>query len=243
VITRKRWTNEEKFAVRDRMTELYLTAPTMPRKNLLAQAQDVLLYERRVVVNDQRVFAYKNLISAAIGAAKFARANQPAPVAELPKPAAKQEPAALADIFDVLLDALADRVVARLQRQQEEKHDDKVDAWRSMPAMDVRKMLDGLTIRPEIAIKKPTALVIGLNGAQMECVKSARPEVDFTFLTAEQALSHQKLKKDHTFLMTKFINHSVQGRYSMQPNLHYINGGVTNLTTVLHGLFHKKEQA
>jgi len=245
VITRKRWTNDEKFAVRDRMIEIYLQNPIIPKKNLLTQAQDVLLYERRIVVNDQRVFSYKYLIGAAIGAAKAQRAMQPEQVVRPNEPAPIQLPVTdpLLDALNVLLDSLADRVIARMQSQQLEKHDDLIDAWRHMPTADVRKMLDGLTIRPKMVIKKPTALVIGLNGAQMETVKSARPEVDFTFVTAEQAVSHQTLSKDHTFLMTKFINHSVQGRYRRHQNLHFINGGVTELITVLRGIFHVKEQA
>ena len=40
--------------------------------------------------------------------------------------------------------------------------------------------------------------------------------------------------------MTKFINHSVQGKYRKHPNLHYVNGGVSDLKTILHGIFRKE---
>jgi len=209
---------------------------------------DVIPHDRRTKITDQRVFNYKALINEARAAAEQHRAKerkpvpqpvQPAPVAT-PEPAPK--PDALVEMFNTLLDALADRVIARMQRQQEEKHDDATDAWRHMPAFDMRKMLDNLTVRPKMVIKRPTALVIGLNGAQMESVKQARPEVDFTFVTAEQAVSHNTLSKDHTILMTKFINHSVQGRYRKHLNLHFCNGGVSELKTLLHGIFYVKGQ-
>ena len=241
------WTKEEKSALRDSMTDLCYAAPPMSNKGLLQNAQlDVLPYDRRTKITDQRVFNYKALINEARAAAdeqrrqNVSRPAQPAPVVA-PEPAPK--PDALGEMFNTLLDALADRVIARMQAQQEEKHDDKTDAWRHMPAFDMRKMLDGLTIRPKITIKRPTALVIGLNGAQMESVKQARPEVDFTFVTAEQAVSHSTLSKDHTILMTKFINHSVQGRYRKHLNLHFCNGGVSELKTLLHGIFYVKGQA
>ena len=240
------WTKEEKRALRESMTDLCYVTPTMSNKGLLQYAQeDVIPHDRRTKITDQRVFNYKALISEARAAVdeqrrqNVSRPAQPAPVvaSEL-----APKPDALGEMFNTLLDAFADRVIARMQAQQEEKHDDKTDAWRHMPMGDMRKMLDGLTIRPKITIKRPTALVIGLNGAQMESVKQARPEVDFTFVTAEQAVSHSTLSKDHTILMTKFINHSVQGRYRKHLNLHFCNGGVSELKTLLHGIFYVKGQ-
>jgi hypothetical protein len=37
-------------------------------------------------------------------------------------------------------------------------------------------------------------------------------------------------------LMTKFINHSVQGKYRHAPNLRFCNGGITDLSIVLKGI-------
>ena len=243
------WTKEEKRALRESMIDICYVTPTMSNKGLLQYAQeDVIPHDRRTKINDQRVFNYKAMLNdaRAVAAKQRAKELEPRPLPVQPAPVVAPEPApkpdALGEMFNTLLDALADRVIARMQAQQEEKHDDKTDAWRHMPMGDMRKMLDGLTIRPKITIKRPTALVIGLNGAQMESVKQARPEVDFTFVTAEQAVSHNTLSKDRTILMTKFINHSVQSRYRHHLNLHFCNGGVSELKTLLHGIFYVKGQ-
>jgi hypothetical protein len=82
--------------------------------------------------------------------------------------------------------------------------------------------------------RKPTTLIIGLNGCQMSSVSEKYPEVRFTFMTAEEALGRNKANADHTVLMTKFINHSVQNKYRKVPNLHYCNGGVSDLSTLMH---------
>jgi len=243
------WTKEEKRALRESMIDICYVTPNMSNKGLLQYAQeDVIPHDRRTKINDQRVFNYKAMLNdaRAVAAQQRAKEREPRPLPAQPAQAVAAEPTpkpdALVEMFNTLLDALADRVIARMQGQQEEKHDDAEDAWRHMPAFDMRKMLDNLTVRPKIVIKRPTAVIIGLNGAQMESVRQARPEVDFTFLTAEQAVSHNTLSKDRTILMTKFINHSVQSRYRHHLNLHFCNGGVSELKTLLHGIFYVKGQ-
>jgi hypothetical protein len=74
----------------------------------------------------------------------------------------------------------------------------------------------------------------------METIKTYKPDLDYTFATAEQAVSHYTFNKDHTILMTKFINHSVQAKYRKHPNLHYCNGGVSELKHMLQVIFHKE---
>jgi hypothetical protein len=82
--------------------------------------------------------------------------------------------------------------------------------------------------------RKPSVLIIGLNGVQMTSVNRSYPEVKFTFMTGEEAVSRNQFHADHTILMTKFINHSAQNKYRQAPNLHYCNGGVSDLTALLH---------
>ena len=53
-------------------------------------------------------------------------------------------------------------------------------------------------------------------------------------MTGEEAVSRHRFNADHTILMTKFINHSAQAKYRTAPNLHYCNGGVSDLTTLMH---------
>jgi len=82
--------------------------------------------------------------------------------------------------------------------------------------------------------RKPTVLIIGLNGTQMARVSDSYLDVKFTFMTAEEAVSRNRANADHTILMTKFINHSAQNKYRQAPNLHYCNGGVSDLSTTLY---------
>jgi hypothetical protein len=245
------WTNFEKQLVSDSMVHFLVEHPSMTNKQVFASAQQALPYERRGKVTDQRVFSYKVRINEARAAADKILADRKKVVAakppEPPAPEPVRKPDTLGEVFELFIDALADRIIDKMikaKQQVEErvepepKHDDLLDA--TFFGGRLMDQLKGLSIRTPAKVKRPTALVIGLNGAQMECVKLSRPEVDFTFVSAEQALSHSTLNKEHTFLMTKFINHSVQGKYRKHPNLHYVNGGVSDLKTILHGIFRKE---
>jgi hypothetical protein len=55
-------------------------------------------------------------------------------------------------------------------------------------------------------------------------------------MTGEEGLTRPQLLRAHTVLMTKFINHSVQGKYRKAPRLHFCNGGVTELRRVLEDI-------
>lgn len=250
------WTKDEKRAILHCMIDMCYVTPSYSNKGLLQHAQEEAIpYERRVKITDQRVFNYKNLINEARAKAEEHRNKvtakpviKPLPVPPAPEPVKKLD--TLGEVFELFIDALADRIIDKMikAKQQVEAAEqitpDALDKafdtlyplWKKSPI----EQLKGLSIRSPAKVKRPTALVIGLNGAQMECIKLSRPEVDFTFVSAEQALSHTTLNKDHTFLMTKFINHSVQGKYRKHPNLHYVNGGVSDLKTILHGIFRKE---
>jgi hypothetical protein len=245
-MTRIVWTNFEKQLLSDSMVHWLMDHPTMTSKQLMSSAQQALPMERRLKITDQRVFSYKARINEARIAADKIRADRKKVVAAKP-PEPAPEPVkkldTLGEVFELFIDALADRIIdkmiaAKQQVELEPKRDDALDA--ALFGNRIMDQLRGLSIRSPAKAKLPTALVIGLNGAQMECIKLSRPEVDFTFVSAEQALSHSTLNKDHTFLMTKFINHSVQGKYRKHPNLHYVNGGVSDLKTILHGIFRKE---
>jgi hypothetical protein len=242
-MTRIVWTKEEKKAVHDCMVDLCYAFPSYSNKALFRAAQEeVIHYQRRTVVNDQRVFNYKIMIASARAKAEEHRAKVASKPAPTPPPVIAPEPVkkldTLGEVFELFIDALADRIIDKMinAKQQVELQEISVpDAFDK--AFDI---LYPLRKNFPAKIKRPTALVIGLNGAQMECIKLSQPKVDFTFLSAEQALSHATYNKEHTFLMTKFINHSVQGKYRKHPNLHYVNGGVSDLKTILHGIFHKE---
>ena len=242
------WTKEEKRALRECMIDICYVTPMMSNKGLLQNAQEeVIPYERRSKITDQRVFNYKNLINEARAKAEEHRAktSKPKPVvAPIPEPT--PEPVrkldTLGEVFELFIDALADRIMDKLAaRQPVEEPAPKVEQMQ--PILErgwLDAHLEKLTIRKPPVKKRPTVLVVGLNGCQMETIKTYKPDLDYTFVTAEQALSHYTFNKDHTILMTKFINHSVQAKYRKHPNLHYCNGGVSELKHMLQVIFHKE---
>ena len=60
------WTKEEKRALRECMIEICYVTPMMSNKGLLQNAQEeVIPYERRSKITDQKVFSYKNMINEA----------------------------------------------------------------------------------------------------------------------------------------------------------------------------------
>jgi hypothetical protein len=243
------WTKEEKRALHDCMIDICYVTPMMTSKGLLLNAQEeVIPYERRSKITDQRVFNYKTLIESARAKAEEHRAktSKPKPVAA-PLPEPTPEPVrkldTLGEVFELFIDALADRIMDKMiaAKQQVEQPEPKVE--QTQPILErgwLDAHLEKLTIRKPPVKKRPTVLVVGLNGCQMEAIKTFKPDLDYTFVTAEQALSHYTFNKDHTFLMTKFINHSVQGKYRKHPNLHYCNGGVSDLKHLLKVVFHKE---
>jgi hypothetical protein len=244
------WTKEEKRALRDCMIDICFVTPMMTNKGLLLNAQEeVIPYERRHKISDQKVFAYKALINEARATAEKHRQNtsKPKPVA-VPIPEPTPEPVrkldTLGEVFELFIDALADRIMAKMAaaKQQVEAPEPKAEE----PSVVLEKgwldaHLEKLTIRAKPTKSyRPTVLVVGLNGCQMETIKTFKPDLDYTFVTAEQAVSMHTFNKDHTILMTKFINHSVQAKYRKHPNLHYCNGGVSDLKHMLHVIFHKE---
>jgi len=240
------WTKEEKRALRDCMIDICYVTPTMSNKGLLQHAQEeVIPYERRQKITDQKVFSHKIMINEARALAEKHRqtVSKPKP-APTPPPVVAPEPVkrldTLGEVFELFIDALADRIMDKMiaAKQQAEQREEP------QPSVIVEKgwldELEKLTIRKQPVKKRPTVLIIGLNGCQMETIKNYKPDLDYTFATAEQALSHYTFNKDHTILMTKFINHSVQAKYRKHANLHYCNGGVSELKHMLQIIFHKE---
>jgi hypothetical protein len=240
------WTNEEKRALRDCMIDICYVTPTISNKGLLRHAQEeVIPYERRHIITDQRVFTYKAMMAEARKMAEEHRhkVNAPPPKKiEIVVPVAPELPLkidTLGNLFELLVDAITDRVLEKLKAPAETPEPEP--AAEQGFGTGWLDELEKLTIRrKEARIKRSTVLVVGLNGSQVDTIKTHRPDLDFTFVTAEQALSQYTFHKDHTILMTKFINHSVQNKYRKHPNMHYCNGGVGDLKTLLQGIFSKE---
>jgi len=238
------WTKDEKRALRDCMIDICYVTPTMSNKGLLRHAQEeVIPYERRHIITDQRVFTYKKMMAEARKMAEDHRAKTSKPKAmPLPEPVPEPPPLkidTLGNLFELLVDAITDRVLEKLKAPAETP--EPAPAAEQGFGTGWLDELEKLTIRRKQPVKKrPTVLIIGLNGCQMETIKTYKPDLDYTFATAEQALSHYTFHKDHTILMTKFINHSVQAKYRKHGNLHYCNGGVSELKHMLQIIFHKE---
>jgi len=223
--TRIVWSTEEKAAHYERLVSLFKSNPGLNSKVAFREAQDVIAYDRHRKITDGTVFTHKVMLQKARAEAKQRLAPQPV----APGPVAAEPANPLLKIFDDLLDLLADRIAERLRPQ--------------MTFTEVKEQVNAefdtqfKRYKAEVTPPKPrmpSVLIIGLNGCQMSVVTSKYADIKFTFMTGEEAVSRNRLNADHTILMTKFINHSAQGKYRTAPNLHYCNGGVTDLSTLMH---------
>ena len=224
--TRIVWSTEEKAAHYKRLVLLFKGNPALDSKTAFREAQDALRYERHRKITDGTVFNHKEMIAKARAEAKRDPIPQPAVIAA---PVTAEPANPLLKIFDDLLDLLADRIAERLRPQ--------------MTFTEVKEQVNAQfdtqfkRYKAEVAPAKPrmpSVLIIGLNGCQMSVVTSKYLNVKFTFMTGEEAVSRHRFNADHTVLMTKFINHSAQAKYRTAPNLHYCNGGVSDLSTLMH---------
>lgn len=260
-MTRIVWTNFEKQLVSDSMVHFLVEQPAMTSKQVFASAQQALPYERRGKVTDQRVFSHKARINEAREIAEKLRADRKKVVAAKPPEPPAEPPArkldTLGEVFELFIDALADRILdkmiaAKQQAEQLEKPlignvsdiaSNRFDELFGDPTEELDRIFDRMyPPKPKAPCRVanlPTVTIIGLNGQQIDAVKSSYPRAMYCFMTAEQAKTRPAQFNDHVILMTKFINHSVQSKYRKHPNMHYCNGGVSELKTLLHGLFAK----
>jgi hypothetical protein len=255
-MTRIVWTKDEKRAIKDCMIDICYVTPTMSNKGLLQHAQqEVIPYERRQKITDQKVFSHKLMINEARAAAEKHRqaVSKPKP-APTPPPVIAPEPtpepiapptfeATLGGIFEQLVDAITERVMLQVTNRLKDRltGDVSVVAGESLNELD--RIFDGLyPPKPKAPCKPllPTVTIIGLNGQQIDAIKSSYPRAMYCFMTAEEAKTRPVQFNDHVILMTKFINHSVQTKYRKHPNLHYCNGGVSDLKHQLQIIFHKE---
>lgn len=214
--TKIRWDEQEREAVYKQMVELLREKPFLRKEELYVAAQSALPAERRRKPNFSSLYKYAGDIERARAEAKI----QPVEPPTLPPPT-EVAPDLFRTILDQLLEALADKVAERLElRAAKEKYQPKHDP---QPSFAPR-------------IHRTGVLIIGLLNQQSQTIINAFPNLEFTCLTPEQALKRDLLRRSHTILMTKFINHSVQDRYRKAQNLLLCNGGVSELSAILRNI-------
>ena len=223
------WTKSERALINHELIEAFIANPHLTRREALARAQIVLPYERRRRITDQTAFSERKVIDVAQNEARKLVHSKPEPV-KAPEPVEMS----LGELFEKLVDEITRRVTAEVR-----------NALTQPPVIIERGYVEdrpaGNTAQRERLFntkpsnpRKPTVLIIGLNGCQMSAVSDKYPDLKFTFMSPEEAVSRNRHNADHTFLMTKFINHSVQSKYRQVPNLHYCNGGVSDLSTLMN---------
>lgn len=242
---RIRWSPEEREALLAEMTAK-LREPLgaqMSDVDLLRAAQLKLPADRRRKMIGATVSNLRALVKLARNHAKApvappAAAEPPAPSPTPSEPAPQAEralPAGLGGLFEALIDAVADRIILRVldalprvSITQESMSDWAARRLNERAAAEALRNYD----RPA----RPGVLIIGLLNAQADTITRMHPELDITTLAADEAVTREPIRRAHTVLMTKFINHSVQEKYRKAPRLHFCNGGVTELDAILQQL-------
>ena len=235
--TRITWSKSEREALYARMIDIAVEGKWVDTRNVLRHAQEVLPADRRRKVTDGMVFNYKTLVAQArIEAQTRLRDRKLTEVAlQTAAPPAPVE-MSLGELFEKLVAEVTRRVTAEVRAAlAAEKPSVIVEQGYASDrvAGNARERL-AMIDAPSQRKRKPSVLVIGLNGQQVTSVKQAHPDIDIICVSAEDALARNAIRADYTVLMTKFISHGVQCKYRQVPNLKFCNGGVSDLGTVMH---------
>lgn len=240
--TRIVWTQEERTSVVQRMVHLLNAVPVNYSKKGLVIAGCAALPETR----HRSVFTNKELTDMNAQARSSAASSikgavvVPAPTAVTAQPLQQVIKSELGAALEHLIDLVVDRVVARVQSRLVTEKAASTPAPVAVPSFDPALARANLAQRSALPTAehrpRPGVLIIGLLGAQVIKVIEAYPHLDITHMTGEEGNTRPALLRAHTILMTKFINHSVQGKYRKAPNLHFCHGGVTELCRVLQDI-------
>ena len=226
------WNTCERQAVADELAAVFSKNLNAPRRVALSSAQLVLPVERRRKMTDQAAHANKLWVEAARNKARSAVHATPEKLSA-PQPLQELVRSELGSALEHLIDLVVDRVLARVQSRLVT---DKANAAPVAPTYDAVAARANVALRSATSAKRaprPGVLIIGLLGAQVTETIAAFPHLDITHMTGEEGLTRPALLRAHTILMTKFINHSVQGKYRKAPNLYFCSGGVTELRRAL----------
>ena len=152
--------------------------------------------------------------------------STPPPIAE-----PRRDPkTSLGDLFEQLVDALAERVLARI----EQRPPASTDAPALVPKFDAAEARRNARERAQQTLvhsdRRPGVLIVGLLADQMQSISlEFMDRMSLSFRDTDTAKREAVIHRDHTVLMTKFISHSVHEKYKGVRQLHLCNGGLTDL--------------
>lgn len=232
------WTDDERNLVYNRMVEVYAEGRYTTRAGVLQRSQDVLPIGRRrktypTMLNNLKDWMHQARMEAYTSARdrKLTEVAMQAQAAANPAPPPAE--LGISELLEKLVDHLTKRVVTEVVSALSEQLSVLQKPYQ--PKVEVVESNPVIVARPEnIKPRRTRVMIIGLKGQQVTVVEQKYPDIDFTFMTAEDAQSRTPGEADWTIVMTKFINHSVYSKYRDVPNLRHCNGGVSDLSTIIH---------
>lgn len=213
------WSKDELDALKQEMIVILRKNPLLRKEQVIEEAQKIFPAGRRRKIYGSMVYRFQDMVAAARKEATTEPQSSPLPPPVQPS----VQPDLLRAILEPLLELLADKVAERIQIRAAETN------------RTIIKKHDPQTQSAE-RTARTGVLIVGLLNQQAQTIINLFQDLEITCLTAEEALKREPLRRSHTILMTKFINHSVQDKYRKAQNLRLCNGGVSELSAILKNI-------
>lgn len=243
--TRITWSKSEREVLYARMVEIAIEDKWVDARTLLRHAQEALPADRRRKISYTTVYNYKAMLAQAKSEAYTRQRDRKLTEVALQKPA---DPVpvelSLGELFEKLVAEVTRRVTAEVRASLVAEKLPAVVKQGYVSDRVVGNARERLAMidTPSQRQHKKSVLIIGLNGQQVTSVKQNYSDLDIICVSPEDALTRNAIRADHTILMTKFISHGVQCKYRQVPNMHYCNGGVSDLGTLMHIIRQEREK-
>lgn len=234
-MTRIQWTPAERQLVQESMTRAIVDLTLVNTMDILREGQSVLPPARQRRLSYATVHHCKAMIAEARAQASEQLRNrkltqlalQKRPAEPVPATAPASAELTLGNLFERLVEELTRRVVAEVRAALTEPRPVAVEPLAAQPRPRHNPLPPSAEREPRVGV-----LVIGLLNDQINSLPVFNT-LDLTFMQAEEAVTRPPVRRAHTVLMTKFINHAVQEKYRKANNLRYCNGGTSELTKLL----------
>lgn len=237
---RVRWTDEERQAIFERLIEVYAEGKRSDPSSILQLAQRVLPIERRRRIYPSMVYKLRPWMDSA-RVESYTRARNrkltevaltnKVTIADIPSVSVPTE-LGVQELVEKLIDQLANRITTEVMRRVSEQLSVLQKPYQpSQPVAEVNPVQVATPQPPKVRRKRVT--IIGLKGQQITTVEQKYPDIDFTFMTTEEAQGRNPGEGDWTIVMTKFVNHGTYAKYRHAANLKHCNGGVSDLSTII----------